>query len=230
MLPTEKIQFIIELGGLLESKNCGKDKIYAPLYSVFDNIGLLIKENYHLKWLAYANELRGFKKPHGSSYSEPPKDPHRETRSISWRKDQISTGLTTQHSTAMDLELEHFGGVASALGIQSVEELQLIFEMLFPNHVGQLRQMYDSLKRAHDENTKLQEWDETLEKTLVIERVIAKDRPPTWSEMTLEKEIELLKLKGLEDDEECENKKKRLEHEKQVLNDSIYKALSKAPH
>lgn len=139
-----------------------------------------------------------------------------------------------------------------------MEELQLIFEMLFPDHIGQLRPLYNSLKLAHDENTKFQvyvlqhlkvencmrlckltitklcfydcRWDETFEKTLVIEREIAKDRPPTWSEMTLEKEIELLKQKGLEGDEECKKKKKRLEYEKQELDDSIYKGFEKNPH
>ncbi|KAI8567642.1 hypothetical protein RHMOL_Rhmol02G0137500 [Rhododendron molle] len=59
LLPGKKIQFMMELGGFLESKclHKGVDVYLEKLHLVFDNFELLSQQDYYLRCLVYVNHL-----------------------------------------------------------------------------------------------------------------------------------------------------------------------------
>ncbi|KAF7149839.1 hypothetical protein RHSIM_Rhsim02G0125400 [Rhododendron simsii] len=113
-----------------------------------------------------------------------------------------------------------------ALGFGRPEELQLIFEMLFPDHIRQLRDLCKSLQLKHHAQSEIETASlDGPSKQIPKKRAIAMGRPPTWSEIILKKEIEELKLQGSGDQEECMRKEAKLAQQKQELDDSIHYGL-----
>lgn len=69
---------IVELGGMIENKNCQQMVTFLGDVPVFKDFDLISKEDYHLGWLVYAKGLCSLKKFPGSSFFAPSKDPARE--------------------------------------------------------------------------------------------------------------------------------------------------------
>lgn len=63
MIPSEKVHFMMELGGFLGCKTLYStiSRKKCQIVNFFDKFDSLCEEDYHLKWLVHANHMTGIR-------------------------------------------------------------------------------------------------------------------------------------------------------------------------